>query len=295
MADIYRLQAGGVTYAVRALFEWNRGDGAEDEAAFTARVRAAGIMVPHEYRTRHGDLVVDLEGRQYRVYEWLDLEPPFEPPVSPAVAGEIGRLVGTLHRLGEAMDDPIDPWYTSPPSTARWQSILRRASERRVPWFGDLTGSAPPIEALSALTAVSVPIEVHRCHRDLNPPNVLPTPSGQLAVLDWENVGPLDRMQELGGVLVAWCTDCASVAPDSVRALIQGYEETSGIRPAIGLRSFATPFVVWLNFLAVQVEAFLEHETTAADRAFAEEAILNMLHHPISAEIVAEVIASADR
>ncbi|HEV2362195.1 MAG TPA: hypothetical protein VGS21_10875 [Acidimicrobiales bacterium] len=38
MADIYRLDAGGGRYAVRELFDWNPGDGSEDEAAFTARV-----------------------------------------------------------------------------------------------------------------------------------------------------------------------------------------------------------------------------------------------------------------
>ncbi|HEV2362196.1 MAG TPA: hypothetical protein VGS21_10880 [Acidimicrobiales bacterium] len=40
-------------------------------------------MVPLEYRTRSGDLVGEVGGRRYRLYEWVDLDPRLEPPVTP--------------------------------------------------------------------------------------------------------------------------------------------------------------------------------------------------------------------
>src|SRR5690348_2583768 len=85
MGSISRVDTDRGTYAVKELFAWNPGDGAEEEAELTAAARSLGLTVPWEVRPTDGALVADVDGVRFRVHEWLELDPAADRP-----ADEVG-------------------------------------------------------------------------------------------------------------------------------------------------------------------------------------------------------------
>lgn len=88
--------------------------------------------------------------------------------------------------------------------------------------------------------------------------NVLPLQGGDFAVLDWENLGPMEPEQEIGCLLVSWCTRVAAVDALAVQAFMDGHRGVIDQPWALRRSSFATAAASWLNFLAAQAEAALE-------------------------------------
>lgn len=110
MGEISRADTDIGAYAVKELFAWNPGTGAEREVAFTTRACAVGLRIPLEMRSGTGDLVVHVGSRRFRAYAWFDVGPALSPPVDPAVAGQVGRITAALHCLAERSSEELDPW-----------------------------------------------------------------------------------------------------------------------------------------------------------------------------------------
>ena len=68
------------------------------------------------------------------------------------------------------------------------------------------------------------PTALQSCHRDLFADNVLPTPSGSICVIDWENSGLADPSQELALVVFEFAGADAARA----QALVDAYRAAGG-------------------------------------------------------------------
>jgi Ser/Thr protein kinase RdoA (MazF antagonist) len=292
MGEIYRVITDHGRYAVKRLFDWNHGDGVADEVAFTARARAAGVYVPMEMRDAAGNVVVTIDGTRSRVYEWCDLGPTWTGPVEPTVARDVGRLTGRLHAMGESTNAAMDPWYTTPPDQDVLSQLALLASGADKPWAKAFSLELPQFRDLVRIARGVERRELKQCHRDLDPSNVLPTADGHLAVLDWENVGPMAPEQEVGYLLVSWCTDGRHASPAAVVAFIEGYAETTGTRMPITRRTFIVGVNSWLNFLAVQAEAALSAGTMPKHRAFGEQRVQQLLDAPLRIELLDELVVA---
>lgn len=263
MGTISKVVTSTGTFAVKELFPWNSGAGAESEAVVTAEARSHGVVVPRELRTAAGELVTRANDVLFRAYEWVELD--HDAPRSAAAAGHI---LGTLHRHAIVDDHPLEPWYDTPPDADRWQAILQAAADE--PWCGGLEALLPHLMELATIKREPAPR--FTCHRDFDPGNVVPLRAGGLAVLDWENAGPLELDQEVATLLL-W-------APDALPA----YGQARGLTPVLTRSSYATAAAVWLNFLAdcahgaAQVETAPDHR--AAAQAFVDHALAQPLEIP---------------
>jgi thiamine kinase-like enzyme len=71
---------------------------------------------------------------------------------------------------------------------------------------------------------IEPPEMLQTCHRDLWADNVLPTADGGVCVIDWDNSGPAEPSQELGGVLFEF----ARTDPGRARILVDAYRRAGG-------------------------------------------------------------------
>jgi len=293
MGEIFEVVTDRGRYALKQLFGWNDGSGARQEMTFTARARAAGVLVPAEVVGLDGEPVAVVRGTRFRAYEWFDLGAAFVPPVTVAVATSVGTITGTLHTIAIETDQDVDPWYTTPPTSDRLHSLADQANAEHRAWAGALADVLPALLDLAASVRQIERTNVRWCHRDLHPSNLLPRVGGDVAVLDWENLGPLGTAQEVGSQLISWCTDGRHASADAVTGFLHGYRRVDGPPLTVARDTFTTAVATWLNFLAIQGEAALYAETPPEHRAFAEQQLQQLLSRPLTAALLGEVIRAA--
>lgn len=160
-------------------------------------------------------------------------------------------------------------------------------------WAPALAQALPSIDALAELAGEDRGAGVCVCHRDLLPGNMPPLPDQELAVLDWENLGPLEPEQEIGYALVSWCTDGTTLEASAVQALLAGYGTVIDQPARLRQSSFATAAMTWLNLLAVQVEGLLEEGQDPVHREFGENCARAMLSAPLSVGLIDDIVAAA--
>jgi aminoglycoside phosphotransferase (APT) family kinase protein len=275
MGQIWRLQTGAGRWAVKWQFPWAPADARPADVAIQLAAVAAGIPLPLPVIAPDGAAVVRVGDGHARVYEWMDLGDPVSLPAPVATAAEAGRLLGLLHGLSIQSDEPSDPWYAEVQPARYWPDLINRAVTDGAPWASKLAAAHPLIAELSENLAPPSGRPPVVCHRDFNPDNVLPAAgTGQLAVLDWENAGPLDPARELGYAVFTWCAGAGRFDPVAADALLTEYAAASGSAPAAGPDFFATAVATHLNVLHVMAERAL---TEPDHRSQAEEFIADLL------------------
>jgi Ser/Thr protein kinase RdoA (MazF antagonist) len=294
MGEIFRVVTDAGRFAVKELFPWNEGLGVAEELEFTRRARAAGVRIPMEIVDPAGNAIVAVEGTRFRAYEWLDFEPAFRPPTDVSVARAVGQIAGRLHAIGKATDAAIDPWYTTPPGLHQLRELTHRAVGVGRPWATAFSAELMSLGALAEVARAPAAGRVLRCHRDLDPSNVRPLADGTLVVVDWEDVGPLAVDQELGCVLLSWCTDGRTVSSAAVAALLAGYAMFTGSPVEISRSTFAVAAARYLNFLAAQAGTALDPQAPPAHAAFGEERVHELLRTPLRTGLLDELAAAAN-
>lgn len=279
MGEVHRVTTDRGVYAVKRLFDWNTGDGAEREAAFTARARERGVITPVEIRARSGRLVVETDAGRLRVFTWVAVGPVTSPPRDAATLCELGSTLGVLHAIAPASDEAVDEWYVTTPAIGCWDEPIEAALRAGFSWAPRLAESRPDIitETLWADAAVLGAPRI--CHRDPDPTNLLPIPGGRLAVLDWENLGPLPLDREVAIVLFDWTSEGAAQL-SQVRAIRDAYVRAGGLVQQLAPESFATLVSTNLNHLHGQVSAILDPDLGAADAAYASRMIPLLIPAP---------------
>ena len=220
LGQLWRVDIGPARYALKEIFaEPPPEELVQAELAFARRAGAAGIRVPASHPARDGRyLVAAPGGGWYRLYDWVDLRPV--NLVAPTTPPRIGDLLARLHRDAPAAAPDADPWYDHAPAGA-WPVSAGAA------WAGRL---ADRLATLPELVAAVRPVDAARlvvCHRDLHPENVLADDSGELVVVDWDNLGPAAPERELARALFDWfCDDAPDL--DAMRALYEAYVRAGG-------------------------------------------------------------------
>jgi aminoglycoside phosphotransferase (APT) family kinase protein len=192
---VWRLDTAEGSWAVKVPFLQSCEDEVRSATAFQEAAYAAGVPTPQVRRTTEGCVFATLEGRQVRVYEWVDLRAP-DARLDP---DQVGAVVAAIHRVSATDPSPLDPWYHEPIGAGRWDHLVGQLLEGGAPFAGRLADLRDELVALESW--IEPPEMLQTCHRDLWADNVLPTADGGVCVIDWENSGPADPCQELGCVL----------------------------------------------------------------------------------------------
>jgi Ser/Thr protein kinase RdoA (MazF antagonist) len=222
-----------------------------NEVAHARRMAGHGVAVAESIADRRGRYVTAVEGGWVRVSEWIDGTAP--DPADPLTPQRLGEVLGRMHRHTVPAPGRLSRWYAEPPPMARLAELVTAAERGDARWRGRLETALPNMHRLSRI--VAEPSVLVWCHRDLHPGNVLLTPRGGFAVLDWECLGPADPGQELASVLLHWFADRTGVLGPQMDAFVEAYRSAGGTGRLTSIQDFAMHLATRLNFLALQLEA----------------------------------------
>ncbi len=196
VGQVWRLSSSSGVFAVKdPFFEVSAAQAASD-AVFQDLVRAAGVPMPAVVRTPAGQVMTTVEGHPVRVYEWVDLL----GPTRRLAPGVVGALLASIHRVVVPMAAAeASPWHTEPIGVEGWTQLVVALEAAGAPFADQLAALVPQLLAVEAL--ITPPSYTQLSHCDLWSDNLLPTPTGGVMVLDWENSGAADPSQELGMVV----------------------------------------------------------------------------------------------
>jgi Ser/Thr protein kinase RdoA (MazF antagonist) len=252
---IWKLTTSRGSFAVKRLLPYVL----EERVPFDVEVQLAaadaGIPLPRPVLAPDGAAMVD----RTRVYEWVDLDPPFEWPITTALAHALGDILGRLHALAIEPPQPINDWYTTPPAHEQWLDLLDRGRAADAPWTAWLANEITFLDEVGARAAEQPVGTAITCHRDFAPGNVPPSADlGTPVVLDWENAGAMTPDAELAFSVVLWTVDGDCANREAAIALRDAYETSAGSVPALIPASFGVSLMTHVNFLKVNCDGSLD-------------------------------------
>ena len=280
---VWRLDTADGSWAVKVPFDRYSEDEVRSATAFQEAAYAAGIPTPQVRRTTEGCVFAALEGRQVRVYEWVDLRAP-DTMLDP---DRVGAVVAAMHRASAADPDPLDPWYHEPIGAGRWDDLVAQLRAAGAPFARQLAELRDELVALESW--IEPPELVLTCHRDLWADNVLPTADGGVCVIDWENSGPADPSHELGCVLFEF----GRTDPGRVRALADAYRAAGG--PAtVNRRGQFSMLIAQLGHITeIAATDWLEPNPRSPERADSAAWIGEVLDGPHTRALLGTILAAA--
>ena len=281
---VWRLDTAEASWAVKVLLFQSGEDEVRSSTAFQEAACAAGVPAPRVRRTTDGSVFATLEGRQVRLYEWVDVRAP-DAMLDPHL---VGAAVAAVHRVPATDTGSVDPWYREPVGAPRWDQLIEQLAEAGAPFVGRLAGLRDELVALESW--IEPPRMLRTCHRDLWADNVLPTADGGVCIMDWENSGPADPSQELGCVLFEF----ARTDPGRARALTQAYRQAGG-PAAVTRRGHFSMLIAQLGHITEAAATdWLEPNPRSPQRTDSAAWISEVFDEPHTRELLETILAAAN-
>jgi Ser/Thr protein kinase RdoA (MazF antagonist) len=279
---VWRLKTADGRWAVKVPFHQSSEDEVRLATAFQEAAYTAGVPTPQVRRTTDGSVFATMQGKQVRVYEWVDLRAP-DICLHPAL---VGAVVAAIHRVSVADPRPLDPWYHEPVGADRWDQLVEQLRKAGAPFAGRLADLRDELVALESW--IEPPQMLQTCHRDLWADNVLPTADGGVCVIDWENSGPADPSQELGCVLFEF----ARADSGRARALTNAYRQAGG--PAtVNRRGHFSMLIAQLGHITeIAATDWLRPNPRSPDRADSAAWIGEVLDEPHTRELLKTLLGA---
>lgn len=280
---VWRLDTSDGRWAVKVPFEPESEGEVGASTVFHEAAYAAGVPAPQVRRSTEGLVFATVGGHQVRVYEWVDVLRP-DPKLDP---GQVGAVVAAIHRVQVAEAGPLDPWYCEPIGASRWDQLVGLLLEAGAPFAGRLAGLRDELVALESW--IEPPQQIQTCHRDLWADNVLPTASGGICVIDWENSGAADPNAELACVLFEF----GRCDPGRVRALVGAYRHAGG-PAAVTRRAHFSMLIAQLGHISeLAVTDWLTPSPRSPERVDSEAWINETLDEPHTRELLTTILTAA--
>ena len=277
---VWRLDTDTGAFAIKELIILQTPADAVADVAYQEAVLATGaVAMPRPIRTVAGNVLLDVAGHQVRAYEWIDLLAT-DLGLDPLV---IGETLAAIHQVHYAPARPVIGWYTEPVGALRWTQLLDDAKAAAAPFADALAAEIPELLRLEAL--IEPPTNLQGCHRDLWADNILPTPTGGVCVIDWENCGLADPAQEILMAMI----DFAFADQRRVADLYLSYVEAGGPGRVSGYGSFTMVIAQFGHFWESAITAYLS--TSAAEvKAHSLDRIAELLNLPLRVEHLEEML-----
>jgi hypothetical protein len=253
----WSLETGDGRWSVRELATGYERS-AEQDVRLQEAAAATGVLLPAPVRSRAGGVFEAIDGRNWRVHESADAEPPLVTPVAAEVAGQVGEALARIHGLGLRSESGVERWLTFRRPAEEWRTLARAAAARGAAWAPALQHALPELTALAETGVTPPPEPLLLTHCSLGPGNAR-LRDGRLLITGWEHAGAQPAAWELGAALVAWAlgTD-RTVNTRAAHALWGGYRTAGGTVPALDVDNFSASISAWLNWTHGQAAGALE-------------------------------------
>ena len=268
---VWRLDTEVGAFAVKQLVVRQMRADAVADVAYQEAVLATGrVCMPRPIRAADGQVLVEVAEHQVRVYEWADVL-SMDPNLDPSV---IGETLAAIHQVHYAPARPLIGWYTEPVGASRWTELLQDSKAAGAPFAEALDAEISELLRLEAL--IEQPTNLQNCHRDLWADNILPTPTGEVCVIDWENCGLADPAQELPMAMI----DFARGDHRRSIELYASYVAAGGPARISGYGSFTMVIAQFGHFWEAAITAYLATDALE-DRAHNLDRIAELLNPPL--------------
>jgi Ser/Thr protein kinase RdoA (MazF antagonist) len=279
---VWRLKTADGRWAVKVPFHQSGEDEVRLATAFQEAAYTAGVPTPQVRRTTDGSVFATMQGKQVRVYEWVDLRAP-DPCLDPAL---VGAVVAAMHQVSVDGLGPLDAWSHEPVGADRWDRLVEQLRKAGAPFADRLSDLRDELVALESW--MEPPQTVQTCHRDLWADNVLPTADGGVCVIDWEESGPADPSQELACVLFEF----GRTDPGRARALVSAYREVGG-PGRVDRRGHFSMLIAQLGHITeVAGSDWLKPNARSPDRAESAAWISEVLDEPHTRELLESILVA---
>lgn len=285
MGRRWRLETVRGVWLVGPVFDWMGNDQIARATELRERARAEGVLAPRPVRAADGAFVKRVNGKNWRVDEWMDFGPEVLQPVRSSVARQVGRSLATVHEVAMPTDHVLTPFgsghLTYRHSDAEWDQLVAGTSAAGKPWADDLVRLREgPLRALEAVPFRQAAEPLVVSIADLSIGAVRMGPHDDLVLVHWDFAGPHLPEWELAYVLNHWAIN-GPVNPGVARAVVAGYRDRAGTVPSLDLSSFWVTITAQLNWTYNQFctarDAIGEEE-----RAYVEGELRGLIADPLT-------------
>jgi tRNA A-37 threonylcarbamoyl transferase component Bud32 len=243
-------------WAVKQLIEPQVEDQVREDVDLVGAARDAGVPTPAMRTTRAGTVLLDVDGQQVRVSEWVDLR-DVDPMLDPA---SVGAALAALHRTAFAGSRGEDPWFRAAVGASRWDELLLALTAAGAGFADDLAAMRDELVALEELLVD--PHDPRTCHRDLFPENLRGTASGSVCIIDWDGHGLAGASQELA--MVVW--GFAGGRADRAREIVESYAASGGTGRVRSAGDFTMLIAALAHINERACTRWLDHDTGDPER-----------------------------
>lgn len=286
MGKVWRLDTEAGSFAIKEPFEPQ----SESEVVRSVEFQEAVLItskvpMPRPVRNRTGSVLAEVGGQQLRAYEWVDLLAA-TIDLDPVT---VGTTVAFIHRVDFDRSPPLHPWYTDPVGAHHWNEINRDLPGTGAPFADTFASVVPRLIELEAL--IEAPRTLQCCHRDLWADNILPTPSGGICVIDWENCGLEDPGQELAVVLYEFGYGDRS----RLATLYGAYRDSGGSGRLASRGGFTMVIAQFGHFFERVARTWLDPEASDEARTRSIAQFSELMNRPLTVERIDEILDSINR
>jgi hypothetical protein len=268
--QVWSLLTSGGRWAVKEAFRPITEPNVRYAAGFQTAAREAGVPTPRVVPDWTGNLIANLGAAQVRVSEWVDLLRP-DIHLDPAT---VGRVVARIHRVEYPVNAPLEAWFTEPVGRDSWNQLGRELRAAGAPFADEFAELSVEFAALDEW--VRPPAVVQTCHRDLWAENLLPTTTGGVCVIDWEDCGPADPNFELGCMLVEF----GGGEPARLRGIYDSYRDNGGPGRVTGRGDFSMLIAQLGHICEIACRDWLDPAARATDREHSAERVAEFVQRP---------------
>ncbi|KTR59973.1 hypothetical protein RSA42_10195 [Exiguobacterium indicum] len=204
-----------------------------------------------------------IDGSDYLLFDWIDGKTLSADQLRPTHARQIGIQLGRLHGLSMATTDFSKPDTSSMPID--WDGYLEEGKRQQLEWlqlFMEAQEYLQRIERLAQEAQKQLPVDWIVSHRDLDPKNVLWTPTG-LVLIDWESAGLIHRAVDVFETACYWSKqENDTFDRNRFNAFLDGYVTNQRL-----------PDVDWLHVIDSSVQGKLAWLNYNLDRSLGKHGI----------------------
>ena len=167
-------------------------------------MRASFHLAALPARRINDQAVQTIDGSDYLLFDWIDGKTLSADQIRPAHARQIGVQLGRLHGL-----TIVTTGYSKPDTSStsiNWDGQLEEGKRQQAKWlqlFMEEQEQLQRIERLAQEAQRQLPVDWIVSHRDLDPKNVLWTPTGPV-LIDWESAGLIHRAIDVFETACYW-------------------------------------------------------------------------------------------